>query len=126
MVHPSVSQTAKTRLLEEKIRLEQDLNDIANQDKKDASGAFEAAYPEIGGNSDDDNAIEITAYADEISIVDRLQAELRDVNKALKSIEDGTYGTCKYCGKIIDEKRLEARPTSSSCVACKKQLTQEL
>lgn len=125
MLNPNVLQTAKTRLLEEKNRLERDLGDMANRDKNKVGG-FEAAYPEMGGSSDDDNAIEITAYADEISIVDKLETELRDVNKALAAIEKGTYGMCKYCGKPIDAKRLEARPTSSSCVSCKKQLTKEL
>ncbi|MFA5022441.1 MAG: hypothetical protein WC508_05165 [Patescibacteria group bacterium] len=32
---------------------------------------------------------------------------------------------CKYCGQVIEEKRLMIRPTSSSCVACKKKLQGE-
>jgi DnaK suppressor protein len=55
-----------------------------------------------------------------------LEDELNDTIKALKAIESGKYGICKYCGKPIDEKRLIARPTSSSCIECKKTLTQEI
>ena len=82
--------------------------------------------PNDNSNSDDDNASEISEYADEISIEARLEAELRDVAKALGAVEKGTYGTCKYCGKDIDIKRLAARPASSSCIDCKKLLTQEM
>lgn len=120
MLHPSVSDTMKHLLEQEKTRLEQELTSLG------ALGTEEAIYPEMGGNSDDDNAAEITEYADEISLADRLRSELRDTIKALEALTKGTYGICKYCKKDIDIKRLEARPTSSSCIDCKKSLTQEL
>lgn len=123
MLNQSFLDSIRTHLNEELARLEGELRDLAT--KEDGS-SYEATYPESGSNSDDDNAMEITTYSDEVSLVDRLQAELKDTKKALKAIDDGTYGTCKYCGKEIDQKRLEARPTSSSCISCKKQLTQEL
>lgn len=118
-------ESIKQRLVEEKTRLEQDLADIGTKDKEHP-GHFELQFPESGGNSDDDNAMEVTAYADELSIGAKLESELKDVLNALQAIEHGTYGNCKYCHKEIDMKRLEARPTSSTCIACKKTLTQEL
>jgi len=115
----------KTRLLEEKARLERDLNDMAKKDPRQP-GHFNPAFPETGGDSEDDNSIEATELADEMSIVARLENELRDTIKALETIAEGAYGICKYCKKEIDVKRLEARPTSSACISCKKTLTQEL
>lgn len=112
----------KQQLLEEKTRLEQELEDLGSKDPNRP----DAAYPESGGNSEEDNAAEITEYVDDLSIEARLESELRDVNKALKAIEENTYGVCKYCKKEIDLKRLEARPASSSCIDCKKLLTQEM
>mgnify|MGYP001591772802 CR=1 FL=1 len=117
MITSSVLEKVKGTLEQERIRLEAEVL---------ALGGADVLYPETGGNSDDDNAAEITEYADEISLADRLKMELRDTVKALESITKGTYGKCKYCGKEIDVKRLEARPTSSSCIDCKKSLTQEL
>lgn len=117
MMTPSKLEKMKDLLDKERVRLEGELA---------ALGGTEVAYPETGGNSDDDNAAEITEYADEISLADRLKSELRDTVKALESLAKGTYGKCKYCGKEIDAKRLEARPTSSSCIDCKKSLTQEM
>ncbi len=54
-----------------------------------------------------------------------LRKQRRDINKALARIKDGTYGMCKYCEDPISIKRLQVRPTSNSCVECKKMLTNE-
>jgi DnaK suppressor protein len=47
-----------------------------------------------------------------------LEAMLRDVDRALAKLEDGTYGICDRCGKLIPEARLDARPWSVLCVDC--------
>jgi DnaK suppressor protein len=115
----------RERLDEEKTRLLQELQDFGKEDPT-RPGHFAATYPESGSNSEDDNAAEISEYADDMSVEARLEEELRDVENALKALDAGKYGVCKYCNQPIDEKRLEARPSSSSCVSCKKILTQEL
>lgn len=122
---PEFIERMKDALLKEQERLERELSDIGTKDPKNAA-QYETTYPEMGGNSDDDNAMEITEYSDDISLKARLEKELSDTLSALKAVEKGTYGICKYCGKEIQEKRLEARPSSSSCIACKKALTQEV
>jgi RNA polymerase-binding transcription factor DksA len=114
----------KAQLMEEKARLERDLAELGYS--MNERGEETLIYPESGGNSSDDNAQEVTTLADDMSIVQKLSKDLKDTYKALDSIEKGEYGICKYCKKEIDEKRLLARPTSSSCIECKKTLTQEL
>ena len=47
-----------------------------------------------------------------------LGAMLEDVDRALAKIEEGTYGICDRCGRLIPEARLEARPWSVLCVDC--------
>ena len=126
MAHtPEFIERMKTLLISERQKLERELSDIGSKDPNDKEH-YEATYPESGGNSDDDNAMEVTEYSDELSLKARLEKELHDTDSALKAIEKGKYGVCKYCKKDISEKRLEARPTSSSCISCKKALTQEL
>lgn len=105
-------------------RLEQELAALGSKDPNKPDAEYEIV--ETGSNSEDDNAAEIAEYVDELTIEARTEAELRDVKKALASIDSGKYGVCKYCGNPIDEKRLEARPASSSCISCKKTLTQEM
>jgi len=47
-----------------------------------------------------------------------LGAMLEDVDRALQKVEDGTYGICDRCGRLIPDARLEARPWSVLCVEC--------
>ncbi len=44
---------------------------------------------------------------------------LKYLDRALRMIDDGTYGHCSECGKPIQKKRLELVPTSRLCIACK-------
>jgi DnaK suppressor protein len=44
---------------------------------------------------------------------------IKKIKDALKRIEEGTYGYCDICGEEISLKRLEARPVTSKCIACK-------
>lgn len=122
---PDFIERMKEKLLSEQSRLDQELSDIGTRDPN-LKGRYDVTYPESGGNSDDDNAMEVTEYSDELSLKTRLEKELKDIDSALRAIEKGKYGLCKYCKKEIQEKRLEARPASSSCIACKKALTQEV
>lgn len=122
---PDKIEYFKSRLLEDKDRLSHQLEGMGKKDP-DRPGHVEVSYPESGSNSEDDNAGEVTEYANELSLEARISSELQDTENALKAIEGGKYGICKYCKKEIEEKRLEARPASSSCIACKKLLTQEM
>ncbi len=44
--------------------------------------------------------------------------ELALIERALKRIEQGSYGTCHSCGEAIDEARLKAIPYAESCIDC--------
>ena len=52
-------------------------------------------------------------------------AMIRDVNIALKRIDEGTYGLCLDCEEDIGVKRLEARPFTTLCISCKEQEEKE-
>jgi DnaK suppressor protein len=41
-----------------------------------------------------------------------------DIDQALLRIREGSYGVCSRCGKLIDERRLEALPTARFDAAC--------
>jgi len=44
---------------------------------------------------------------------------LKQLEEALKRVEDGTYGECEECSGTIPLKRLEAYLAAGLCVACK-------
>lgn len=114
----------KSLLLKEKETLEIDLAKFTQKNSK-VSGDYNSNFPEFG-DKDDENANEVAEYAAELPLEESFEKTLRDNVQALKRLEEGTYGICKYCKKSIDEKRLVARPTSNACVSCKKAITQEI
>ena len=71
-------------------------------------------------NADDEHDPEGATIAFERSQVDALirQAEgrLAEVDAALERLLNGTYGVCMVCGRAIPAGRLEARPTTTTCV----------
>ena len=51
-----------------------------------------------------------------ITIVRELKGSLADAERALRKLDDGTYGTCERCGNPIGEDRLEAIPWTRLCI----------
>jgi len=49
-----------------------------------------------------------------------LRANLRDVERALVKIDEGSDGRCDRCGGPIGEERLEAMPWAVLCIDCKR------
>jgi DnaK suppressor protein len=52
----------------------------------------------------------------DLSILEQVDAELRDVERALRRLEDGRYGMCEACGRPISDGRLHARPETPFCI----------
>lgn len=97
-------------LIEEKQRI---LNNSENSLKNDLT------------LSQDDLPDETDLAASEINqnlifrLRDRERQLLAKIDEALERIEDGTFGTCAECEEPIEARRLEARPVSTLCIACK-------
>ncbi len=57
-----------------------------------------------------------------VRLLDRLderdKREIEAIDLALTRIETGSYGRCQGCGKDIPVLRLQALPTTTSCLAC--------
>lgn len=47
---------------------------------------------------------------------------LRNINEALRRLEEGTYGYCEECGREIGIKRLKVLPFARYCVECQGRL----
>jgi DnaK suppressor protein len=45
--------------------------------------------------------------------------ELKEIQRAIKSIEDGTYGVCQMCDEDIAIGRLKAKPFARYCTSCR-------
>ncbi len=120
-MNPEILEKIKADLLTRKKQLETELSDFTASDDDHGYNHRVAQIPNYGDESDE-NAQEVEQYTTNLEADKVLEKTLSDINGALKSIEDGSYGKCKYCGNDIEEKRLLVRPFSSSCVACKTKL----
>lgn len=72
-------------------------------------------------NVDDEHDPEGATIAFERAQVDALAADvekrLAEIDAAEARLAAGTYGLCVVGGEPIDEARLEARPTATTCLA---------
>ncbi len=97
--------------------------DVIGSLAEGAETNFNADFPNYSDSASiEDSANEVADYTTNLSLERDLESQLRDIDKALKRIEEGKYGICKYCNKEIELERLKIRPESTSCVACKKSL----
>src|SRR3989338_3227572 len=54
-------------------------------------------------------------YVENRAIVDSLEVRYNNIKRALKKIEDGSYGMCEVSNHPVEEDRLEANPAARTC-----------
>jgi RNA polymerase-binding transcription factor DksA len=52
----------------------------------------------------------------DFSLLEQLEAEIGDLDAALRKVDEGTYGICEVCGRPIEPERLEALPGTRTCI----------
>lgn len=57
----------------------------------------------------------IEKYENDNAVLGQLEIQLRNVNEALSRIQEGTYGKCSVCDKEIEEERLQANSSATTC-----------
>jgi DnaK suppressor protein len=53
-----------------------------------------------------------------ITLLDRSQSSVDELDRALERLDRGDYAACETCGGEIPADRLEARPATRTCVKC--------
>ncbi len=119
---PAFLQQVQKKLEQEFVRLTSELQKL--NESENTTEILEMAETD---NKEDDNALKTAELATTLSLKESLVRSWRDTKNALDRLQTGSdYGVCKYCQKPIDIKRLEARPTSASCVECKQLVSQKI
>lgn len=49
---------------------------------------------------------------------DRRAVQLREIDAALRRIDEGSYGDCALCQEPINPRRLDADPAARLCIDC--------
>lgn len=99
-------------------KIENELEQVAKKSGRGENN-YDAVFPEYG-RAEDENAEEVAAFIDSISMGENLKKSLDEIDLALKKINLGKYGVCEICGKKISQKRLKILPTARYCLACKR------
>ena len=104
----------RSRLESEREELNAQLTTIEDQ-------AFAATQSDISGDVgvDDESADAGTATFErekELSIEQNVRDLIQKIDRALKRIDDGTYGICERCGKPIEKARIKALPYVDLCI----------
>jgi RNA polymerase-binding transcription factor DksA len=84
-----------------------------------ASNGDEAEEETVDNHLGDAASVTLAREIDN-SLEDNLDHVREAINLALKRLEEGTFGTCTSCGKMIAAARLEAMPYATKCIECKR------
>jgi DnaK suppressor protein len=110
----------RATLLEERDRVEKAIANLRDE----RPGSLDDEIDELAHSSD--NHLAETATATLGREIDHTLGEnseevLNQIDRALRRIDDGTYGTCGTCAREIAPERLEAYPWASLCIDCKRE-----
>ncbi len=106
----------KQKLEAEKERLESQMGGIGRSNPR-VPGDWEPVPSEMGMESDlADQADVVMSHESNTAILADLEARYDTILSALKRTEEGKYGKCEVCGIEIEEARLEADPSATTCV----------
>ncbi len=106
--------TARRRLEEERTRLEGIRDGIQREQEEgtsDTAGELSSFDQHPG-----DSGTETFEMEKNVSLLDQVEDELREIEAAFHRLDNGSYGTCQACGRPIADERLEAIPATRFCV----------
>jgi RNA polymerase-binding protein DksA len=99
--------------------------DLVKQQEELEEDSFEGTQSDLTGEVglDEDFADAGTATFDrerDLSIRNNIRDLIEQIDRAVRRIDEGTYGTCERCGQPIDAARVKALPHASLCLDCKR------
>lgn len=75
---------------------------------------------DAAGDDEADTGAKTAEQAWELSLLRSIAERRGQVELALERLDEGGYGMCEGCAEPIPVERLEAFPSATSCVACKR------
>lgn len=115
-------EEARQRLSDERERLTQVKTEMASASENERESTSELSGMD---QHPADVGTELFDRERDLGILEAVEGELAEVERALTRIDEGTYGTCEACGKEIGDDRLEAQPYARLCVEDQQQAERE-
>jgi DnaK suppressor protein len=105
--------------LEKELALLTDELNTVGKENPEHKGEWEPTSGKMEVDRADENEVadKIDAFEENTGIMNSLETRYNEVRAALDRIANNTFGKCSVCGKDIEEKRLEANPAATTCMA---------
>lgn len=116
------TETIKSRLEEERTRLTRIRDGLTDESQQGVAGGENASELSSIDQHPADIGSEEFEREKDLSILEQVESELVEVERAFARLEADEYGRCEVCGKPIGEERLEARPTATRCIEHQQQV----
>jgi RNA polymerase-binding protein DksA len=115
------TRLTKKELADLRIRLEEERVQLDAQLTTLETDTFASTQSDSSGDVglDDEPADAGTATFErekDLSIENNVRDLLHKIDRALKRMDDGTYGICDICGKPIEKARVKALPYVDLCI----------
>ena len=92
--------------------------------RENQSDALEMVAADDGVKDVADMSLQDVSQEIEYRLSERESQMVADIDQALLRIDEGSYGVCARCGKVIPDARLEAVPTARYDAECQTLLEQ--
>ncbi|CAN5175223.1 hypothetical protein BH18ACT4_BH18ACT4_05540 [soil metagenome] len=115
-LHGVESDDVRQRLDEERERLERVRSGFDYEHLHDESEDESTSELSHLAQHPADTGSETFEREKDFSILEQVEAELADVERALVRLEEGSYGRCDACRQPIDDERLAAMPAARFCI----------
>ena len=115
----------KATLAKIREQLESERADLQQQENELEETSFVGTQSDLTGEVglDEDFADAGTATFDrerDLSIRNNIRDLIEQITRAIRKIDEGTYGRCENCGTPIDVQRIKALPHALLCLDCKR------
>jgi len=107
----------KEIILKKMARAEEDLELLQSSYKNDANNGTDDTSPSFKSF---DEGSEVMSKEANVQLAIRQEKFIRDLNNALKRIENGTYGVCRVTKKLIQKERLKLVPHATLSIEAKR------
>lgn len=115
------AKLTKVELHDLRVRLEEERADLYAQLATIVEDSFATTQSDLSGDVglDDESADAGSATFErekDLSIENNVRDLLQKIDRALRRMNEGTYGICDICGKPIEKARVKALPYVDLCI----------
>jgi len=102
------------------LEMKQEISYLLSEFKNESNQVETGIAQDVGDKAE-------SSYTKEflLSLSDTERQQLLMIDEALRRIDDGNFGVCQECEKVITKKRLNVVPWARLCIECQQKAEEE-